>query len=338
MADVQPLRALHYDTSVVGPLANVVAPPYDVIDDAQRAALLARSPFNVVAVDLPAGRRRPLRQPPRELFESWQLQGALVRDPSPRCGRTPRSTSAPTADAHAARLLLPRADRGVRPGPGAPPRAHPPRPQGGPPAPTRATRANISPIFSLYSDPAGAAWTALAPATEQAPWGEVPTPTAPSIACGGWAIRRRSRPCRPPPREAELLIADGHHRYETMAGLRARDRRRGRPPLHPDVPGRARGSRPDGVPHPPPRARPRRGTPRRAATRRSSATSRSRRCPPGRRARAAASRPRRCSSATSSGRRARAAADAEGPGDRRRRVDRPLRAPTATSTPACSRR
>ena len=53
MADVQPLRALHYNPSVAGTLSNVVAPPYDVIDSDQRAALLARSPFNVVAIDLP---------------------------------------------------------------------------------------------------------------------------------------------------------------------------------------------------------------------------------------------------------------------------------------------
>ena len=37
----------------------------------------------------------------------------------------------------------------------------------------RATRANLSPIFSLYRDPAAAAWTALAPALEGEPWGEV---------------------------------------------------------------------------------------------------------------------------------------------------------------------
>ena len=37
----------------------------------------------------------------------------------------------------------------------------------------RATRANLSPIFSLYDDPAGEAWSALEPATEATPWGEV---------------------------------------------------------------------------------------------------------------------------------------------------------------------
>src|SRR2546430_11660394 len=82
MAEIQPLRALHYNTSVVGPLDDVVAPPYDVIDAEQRAQLIARSPFNVVAVDLPQGDPDPYESA-RELFETWQLQGALVRDREP---------------------------------------------------------------------------------------------------------------------------------------------------------------------------------------------------------------------------------------------------------------
>ena len=53
MADVQPLRALHYDPAKVGSLQAVAAPPYDVIDPEQRAELAGRSPYNVVAIDLP---------------------------------------------------------------------------------------------------------------------------------------------------------------------------------------------------------------------------------------------------------------------------------------------
>src|SRR3954447_7404387 len=53
MADVKPLRALHYDPAVVGALDAVVAPPYDVIDPEQRAQLADRSPYNVVRIDLP---------------------------------------------------------------------------------------------------------------------------------------------------------------------------------------------------------------------------------------------------------------------------------------------
>src|ERR1700730_8942088 len=74
MADVQPLRALHYDPAVVGPLADVVAPPYDVIDAGQGAELLSRPPFNVVPVDLPQGEPDPY-EAAGELFDSWQLRG-----------------------------------------------------------------------------------------------------------------------------------------------------------------------------------------------------------------------------------------------------------------------
>ncbi len=56
MAEIEPLRALHYNLERTGGLQDVVAPPYDVIDAEQRAELEARSPYNVVRVDLP--RRR----------------------------------------------------------------------------------------------------------------------------------------------------------------------------------------------------------------------------------------------------------------------------------------
>jgi uncharacterized protein (DUF1015 family) len=59
MADVQPLRALHYDLDKVGSLADVAAPPYDVIDPEQRGRLADRSPYNVVRVDLPEGEPDP---------------------------------------------------------------------------------------------------------------------------------------------------------------------------------------------------------------------------------------------------------------------------------------
>jgi uncharacterized protein (DUF1015 family) len=80
---------------------------------------------------------------------------------------------------------------------------------------TRATRTNLSPIFALFDDPAGAAWSALSPHTETVPWGEVTDDDGtkhrlwrvtdePALAAACDALR-----------DAELLIADGHHRYET---------------------------------------------------------------------------------------------------------------------------
>jgi uncharacterized protein (DUF1015 family) len=216
MAEVQPLRALRYETAVAGPIADLVAPPYDVIDASQRAALLARSPYNVVAIDLPQGAGDPYAAA-GELFESWQLQGALVRDREPALWAHAQDYTGPDGVRRTRRGFFCRVrieDYGpgrVRPHE----RTHP-----GPKEDrlrlTRATRANISPIFSLYSDPAGAAWAALEPATADAPWAEVrdgedtvhrlwrvPDPAAIAAVEAATA-------------GAELLIADGHHRYETM--------------------------------------------------------------------------------------------------------------------------
>ena len=216
MAQIQPLRALHYDTSVVGPLESVVAPPYDVIDSEQRAELIARSPFNVVAVDLPQGEPDPYESA-RELFETWQLQGALARDREPALWAHTQEYEGPEDKRLTRRGFFCRVrieDYGpgrVRPHE----RTHP-----GPKEDrlrlTRATRANISPIFSLYSDPSQRAWSALAPATEDTPWGEVRDGDGTMHRIWRVSDREAIAAVQAATRGAELLIADGHHRYETM--------------------------------------------------------------------------------------------------------------------------
>lgn len=216
MAEIQPLRALHYDPSVAGPLADVTAPPYDVIDADQRAALLARSPYNIVAIDLPEG------EPDRyaaaaNMLEAWQLQGALVRDGEPAIWAHTQDYTAPdgrrlTRRGFYCRVRIEEYGPGrVRPHE----RTHP-----GPKEDrlrlTRATRANISPIFSLYSDPTQAAWAALEPATTAAPWGEVTDAEGTTHRLWRVADPQAIAAVQEATRDAELLIADGHHRYETM--------------------------------------------------------------------------------------------------------------------------
>jgi uncharacterized protein (DUF1015 family) len=216
MADVQPLRALRYDPAVVGPLSDVVSPPYDVIDASQRAELIARSPFNVVAVDFPQGEPDPYTTA-SELFEIWRQQGALVRDEEAALWAHTQDYTGPdgvsrTRRGFFCRVRIEEYGSGrVRPHE----RTHP-----GPKEDrlrlTRATRANLSPIFSLYSDPTGAAWQALEPATAEEPWAD--------ITDADGTVHRLWRVSDPEAiaavqavtREAELLIADGHHRYETM--------------------------------------------------------------------------------------------------------------------------
>ena len=213
MAEVGPIQALHYDLGKVGSLAGVVAPPYDVIDDAQRAELAGRSPYNVVELDLPQdpGGGDPYVHAAK-LLEQWTADGALVRDDDPQIWALEQDYAAPdgsrlTRRGFLARVRLAQYGEGIR--------AHE-RTQPGPKEDrlrlTRATRHNLSPIFALHP---GDAWRHLEPAVAGKPWGEVTD--ADGTAHRIWRIGD------PAVHEAiaselapgELLIADGHHRYET---------------------------------------------------------------------------------------------------------------------------
>jgi uncharacterized protein (DUF1015 family) len=215
MADVQPLRAFHYDLATAGPLRDLIAPPYDVIDAEQRAALLARSPNNVVDIDLPIGGDDPYAAA-AERFEAWQRSGVLVHDEEPALWLLEQRYRGPdgagrTRHGFFARVGIEEYGAGrIRPHE----RTHP-----GPKEDrlrlTRATRANLSPIFALYSDPTGGAYGALASAAAGEPWGEA--------ADEDGTVNRLWRCANPATiaatqlvlADSELLIADGHHRYET---------------------------------------------------------------------------------------------------------------------------
>jgi uncharacterized protein (DUF1015 family) len=217
VADVQPLNALHYALDRVGGLPPVVAPPYDVIDAELRARLAARSRYNVVEIDLPeAGEDRDPYGHAALLFGRWQADEILVRDAEPALWALAQDYTGPDGTPYTRKGFLARVrveDYGpgrIRPHE----RTHP-----GPKEDrlrlTRATRANLSPIFSLYDDPAGAAWSALSPHTETVPWGEVTDDDGTQhrlwrVTDGGAAAAVSDAL-----RETELLIADGHHRYET---------------------------------------------------------------------------------------------------------------------------
>src|SRR5919112_3392390 len=175
MAEIQPLRTLRYDQRSVGSLDKVAAPPYDVIDAPMRAELAARSPFNVVEIDLPqADDGGDPYQRAQETLEEWTHQGVLAREREPALWVLTQDYTGPDGNPYTRHGFFARVrveDYGpgrIRPHE----RTHP-----GPKEDrlrlTRATRANLSPIFSLYDDPAGAAWDALAPHTASEPWGEV---------------------------------------------------------------------------------------------------------------------------------------------------------------------
>jgi uncharacterized protein (DUF1015 family) len=215
MTTIEPLRALHYDLQRTGGLDDVVSPPYDVIDEELRERLAARSPYNVVEIDLPQGSDDRYDNAAR-ILDDWRAQGVVIRDDQPALWTLSQDYTGPdgvrrTRQGFFARVRVQEYGPGtIRPHE----RTHP-----GPKEDrlrlTRATKANLSPIFSLYSDPANAAWKALAGAAD-------PGSTAETTDADG-TVSRLARVSDPAPiaaakhalKDTELLIADGHHRYET---------------------------------------------------------------------------------------------------------------------------
>jgi|SRR5215211_1595986 len=214
MAEVKPLPALHYNLAAVPSLADVTAPPYDVIDARQRAALLTRSPLNVVEIDLPEspGDGDPYEHA-AETLEAWTLDGVLTADREPTIWALTQDYATSDGDRRTRHGFLARVrltDYGpglVRPHE----RTHP-----GPKEDrlrlTRATRHNLSPIFALHP---GEVWSEIDPHLAGDPWGEVTDDEGTIHRV--WRIADPSVHDAVAARleDAELLIADGHHRYET---------------------------------------------------------------------------------------------------------------------------
>ena len=211
MADLQPLRTLRYEPSAVGSLEDVIAPPYDVIDAELRARLAARSPYNVVEIDLP-----PSYGEAASTMLDWSRRGVLVREDEPAVWVLRQDYDTPDGTQRTRTGVLARV-RVDEYGPG---RIRPherthPGPKEDRLQLTRATRTNLSPIFSLFADRDGVAGRAM----RQIAGGE---PFAPAADLDGtrntlWRSSDEDlvAELQMALADAELLIADGHHRYET---------------------------------------------------------------------------------------------------------------------------
>jgi len=195
MADVRPFRALRY---AVPDLEQVVAPPYDVISDEQRAELQGRSPHNVVHLTLPDSEEQAAAD-----LAAWREQGVLVADDEPSYWWLRQDYVGPDGVARtreglvAALRAQPYEEQVVLPHE----KTHS-GPKEGRLRLLRATRTQLEPIFLLWDgsiavDGLGEPDLAAAEAKLwrlDAEFGEALTEEL---------------------RDAQLLIADGHHRYET---------------------------------------------------------------------------------------------------------------------------
>ena len=192
MAVVKPFRAERYDEQSAGPLEELVAPPYDVISPEERSELLAKSPYNVVHLTLPDSEEEA-----GAAIADWRGRGVLARDEEPAYWFLSQDYVGPDGLARNRSGLVaslkaePYENRVVLPHE----RTHS-GPKEGRLRLLRATRTQLEPIFLLYEgDP-------LEPPARE-----------PDLQSGGDKLWRIGD--APSFEQAALLIADGHHRYET---------------------------------------------------------------------------------------------------------------------------
>ena len=222
---VRPFRALHYDPRKVDP-ASVVSPPYDVISPEMRADLAAQSPYNVVRLILPG--------PGQEgdagaLLQRWRDEGIVVAEPR-AClyWLEQRFTGPDGVERERGGIIGALRLTSYDDGPVRPHERTMEGPKAGRLALLRAVRANLSPVFAVYDDPAQRAAAAVAPHRAG--------PPVLDLRDGDGTRHRLWRICEAEAHAAigeamagaAITIADGHHRYETA--LAYRDERRAADP------------------------------------------------------------------------------------------------------------
>jgi uncharacterized protein (DUF1015 family) len=198
VAVVRPFRALRYDPAVAGPLESLVAPPYDVIGAQEREALLARSPYNVVHLTLPESEEDAAKE-----LADWRERGVLVEEQEPAFWwlaqeyvgpdgverRREGFVAALQAEPYANRVVLPHE------------RTHA-GPKEGRLRLLQATRTQLEPLFFLWDGTI-----------------EIDGLGDPELQSGGDSLWRLDAEfgdaLAEEIRDSQLLIADGHHRYET---------------------------------------------------------------------------------------------------------------------------
>src|SRR5438552_5410673 len=200
MADVRPFRVLRYDEGTAGPLEQLVAPPYDVISPAEREQYAARSPYNVVRLTLPESEEQAARD-----LRDWSETGVLSGEREPAYWALSQTYVGPdgierTRNGYVVALRLEPYERGIV----LPHERTHAGPKEGRLRLLRATRTQLEPIFLLHDGP-----TAEVPAR------------APDLQTGGDRLWRLGD--APDISGLQLLIADGHHRYETALSFHEED-------------------------------------------------------------------------------------------------------------------
>ncbi len=231
MADIRPFTGLRFSKSVN--IADVLAPPYDIISPDEQRELYQRSPYNAIRLeygetsdaDTPADNR--YTRAAADLHR-WLADGVLLRETSPALyvyeqGFTHQGQYL-TRRAFFARVRLHNWDEGII-------RPHErtlSRPKEDRLSLLRACRVNISPVLGLYRDPAGEVDRTLEKASDRSLLFEATDAAGQSHRLHAITDNTALGCISDLFRDKSIYIIDGHHRYETA--LTYRDERRAQSP------------------------------------------------------------------------------------------------------------
>ena len=226
MSTIIPFHGTRYDTTVVGDIKQVVAPPYDIIDTDGQKSLHERHPQNIIRLEL--GLDQPGDGPTHNRYtraastlRDWLKSGALKRDVQPTLyyhtieytpPYAPSGSPTKILKGFLATVKLEALDSGhIYPHENTRSAAKTDRLNL-----LEACKTNFSPVWSLYSDPQGAVMGLLEGAIKGKP-ALIDFRDDVEFRQQLWAVTNpaalkhmvdalQSKP---------LFIADGHHRYET---------------------------------------------------------------------------------------------------------------------------
>jgi uncharacterized protein (DUF1015 family) len=219
MPRFEPFSGLRYDAARVD-VSMVVAPPYDVIGPQDRSALVARHSANAVLVELPAPDRRAgldRYANAARLLEQWQEEGLVVRDPCPSlyAYRMTPSNGRPTNGVIGALGIDDKSAGAIRLHEQTLPKAKSDRLDL-----LTATRANLSPIWGLSLDPG------LSKTFQRDDAADARAVDGDGVLHEVWVIddAETIRDVQARIAGSDVVLADGHHRYETARAYRSERR------------------------------------------------------------------------------------------------------------------
>ena len=217
MAEIVPFRGFRYDTRATENLGKLIAPPYDVIDAPLRDTLFRLSPYNIAHITR-ADRAENAPEGPYaaagRLWAQWRERGIVKQDDQPCLYIYEQHFE--VHGRRFSRTALVCAVRIEKPGGAVRPHEHTLA------APRmdrldlqRATHAQLGQVFGLYNDPAGDIVRLLEPIKKGRPIAQAADRQ--DLLHRLWIISDPAiiAALQKALRDREILIADGHHRYET---------------------------------------------------------------------------------------------------------------------------